>query len=374
MTVRVLFVVPHLSGSMRLLATILRHLRRDQFVATLLVLGQDLTLKDEFPDEILIQGTAGGAGIGARLCTIGAVVRAARDQDLIIAWAELTPTYLTAIAGRIVGKPVIGWVHIHLSMIFGYGLRPAWAHRRIMKLIYPRLDRVVGVSATVCRDLEQEFALGNVTDIPNSIDLDFVRGAAKESSVAPGPGRLPRPLLVAMGVLCFQKGFDNLIAAHARVRAAGIAHDLVILGEGEAAGALQALARDLAVSDSVHFRGHLKNPYPVIASADGFVLSSRFEGFALVVAEALALGVPVIATRVAGPDEILDGGRYGPLVAVDDVDGLAAEMKRLLTDDAWHGSLKQSAVTAAERYDCRSVVPQIEALFESVLAQSSYRR
>ncbi len=258
-------------------------------------------------------------------------------------------------------------MHIHISAIFRYRLRPEWLHRPVFHAVYPHLNSVVGVSQSVSRDLAEDFHLENVRCIPNSIDLEEISRLARDTSTTVAAVPFASPLIVAVGVLDFQKGFDVLIAAHARVRAAGVLHQLVIAGKGNLEEDLRRLAEREGVKDSVHFVGFLKNPYPLMARATGFVLSSRLEGFALVVAEALALGVPVIATNVAGPDEILDGGRYGPLVPVDDITAMAEAMKRLLTDGEWHAALARTAPEAAERYDVRRIVPRIEALFDEVL-------
>jgi glycosyltransferase involved in cell wall biosynthesis len=106
---------------------------------------------------------------------------------------------------------------------------------------------------------------------------------------------------------------------------------LVIIGDGEDGPALQRLAAELNVSSRVRFLGGLAEPYPFMARADALVLSSKFEGFAGVIVEALALGVPVIATDCrSGPREVLDGGRYGTLVPVGDADRLGQALRALL--------------------------------------------
>ncbi|WP_109118795.1 nucleotidyltransferase family protein [Azospirillum sp. TSO22-1] len=363
----VLFVVPHLFGSMRLLATVLRHMDRTRFSATILALGSRTILREEFPDDVEFHILDGDSSFASRFAALPAIIRLARRHDLIVAYAELTPTYLTALAGWIVGRPVIGWMHIHQSEIFRHRLRPEWAHRPVFRAVYPRLTRVVGVGRTVSRDLEAAFGLSNVACIPNAVDTDAVRARAADALPETAADLFAKPVLLSVALLEWQKGYDVLIAAHAKLRAAGIDHTLAIAGDGSLANDLRALADRLGVADSVRFLGYLKNPYPVMARARGLVLASRLEGFALVVAEALALGTPVVSTRVAGPDEILADGAYGPLVPVDDVDALASAMGRLLTEDAWHAALARNAPAAAERYAPRHTVPPVEALFDEVL-------
>ena len=98
----------------------------------------------------------------------------------------------------------------------------------------------------------------------------------------------------------------------------------MILGEGEERASLEALARQLKCQDDVALPGFVPNPYPYMAAAGVFVLSSAWEGFGNVLIEAMALGVPVVSTDCpSGPAEILGRGRYGTLVPVSDVDALA---------------------------------------------------
>jgi glycosyltransferase involved in cell wall biosynthesis len=99
---------------------------------------------------------------------------------------------------------------------------------------------------------------------------------------------------------------------------------LVLLGEGKQRPELQRLATELGVEEHVWMPGFVTNPYSYMARAAVFVLSSAWEGFGNVLVEALALGVPVVATDCpSGPREILQGGRYGALVPVGDSQALA---------------------------------------------------
>lgn len=134
------------------------------------------------------------------------------------------------------------------------------------------------------------------------------------------------PTFVAVGRLEHQKGFDVLIDAIARVRFATAAR-LVVFGNGSLRGRLQARIQSNGLADSVALAGYTDNPVAQMRAAHAFVLSSRFEGFGLVLVEALSTGTRVIATDCDyGPAEILEGGRYGTLVPVEDVAALAHAM------------------------------------------------
>jgi glycosyltransferase involved in cell wall biosynthesis len=160
--------------------------------------------------------------------------------------------------------------------------------------------------------------------IENSVDVDLVRARSREPLQLPLRAEGDPPLVVAVGRLSRQKGFDVLIEAHARALRAGMEHQLAIIGEGPDRNALEQLILQLRVRHSVSLLGFRDNPHAIMGRADLFVLSSRYEGFPLVLIEALALGLPIIATDcIAGPSEALAGGRYGDLVPVEAPDALA---------------------------------------------------
>lgn len=150
-----------------------------------------------------------------------------------------------------------------------------------------------------------------------------VRVVENWGPLAPGVvrERLAEPPRVAsFGRLHVNKGFDRLIEAAALLRARGRPVRLLLGGEGPERAALEALAARLG--EPVELRGWI-DPPRFLAEADLFVLSSRVEPFGLVLAEAMAAGTPVVSTAIDGPFDIVQGGRYGPLVAPDDAEALA---------------------------------------------------
>jgi len=138
------------------------------------------------------------------------------------------------------------------------------------------------------------------------------------------------PVILGVGRHHFQKGFDTLLRAFARVRQQMPAR-LVILGEGPERPNLERLAAELGVAADVDLPGFDPNPFRYMRWAGVFVLSSRYEGLPNVLIQALACGCPVVSTDCpSGPSEILDGGRYGALVPVDDVEAMAQAIVRAL--------------------------------------------
>ena len=193
----------------------------------------------------------------------------------------------------------------------------------VTRLAYRTADRVVCISpGLVPAVAAMGVAAGRTTVALGGVEVEQILDSAR----AAGPD-LPDgggPLVVGIGRLEHQKGFDLLVRAHAAALATGAAHRLLILGEGVDRRALERLAADLGVAASVHLPGFRPDPLPVLAAADLFVLPSRWEGMGQSLAEALLLGVPIVAADcVAGPRLLLADGAHGDLVPVEDVDALA---------------------------------------------------
>ena len=162
------------------------------------------------------------------------------------------------------------------------------------------------------------------------------------------------PVVLGVGRLEQQKDFPTLIHAFAKVRQMQTAK-LVILGSGREEKKLLSLVNELDLSEDVAMLGFVENPYAYMAKSAIFVLSSVWEGFGNVVAEALAAGAPVVSTNCpSGPAEILDNGKYGELVSVGDSQAMAEAILRVLlgeiksVDSDWLEQFKLE--TVAQKY------------------------
>ena len=163
------------------------------------------------------------------------------------------------------------------------------------------------------------------------------------------------PVIVGMGSLYPVKDFPTLLRAFAQVRKS-LPCRLIIMGEGRLRNDLERLAENLGVIQDILLPGFMANPFPVLKRAGVFVLSSRHEGLGNVLVEALALGVPCVATDCrGGPSEILAGGRYGVLTPVGDVDAMASVIaatlqtpRAIVPEAAW---LPFTLTTATDAYE-----------------------
>jgi len=191
---------------------------------------------------------------------------------------------------------------------------------------YPRADALLVTSHALRRNL---VAAAGVRNLPIRVVYSgVITPQLMARAVAPVPhpwlaADRDRPVIIGAGRLKAQKDFATLVRAFAGVLDRRGAR-LILIGEGEERAGLEALVAELGVGHAVDLPGFTDNPYAWIARADVFALSSRWEGFGNVVAEALALGVPVVSTSCpSGPAEILGAGAHGRLVPVADYEALA---------------------------------------------------
>ena len=261
--------------------------------------------------------------------TLGRGWSAARKADVIVAGREIASGLLIGtLLAEFARRPLAVTVHSNVEAALQHHGTPR--HRRNVLACLRRAQLVTPVAAGLVEGLlELGIAEDRIQVIENGFEPEQLKAQArKEPDVALPSG----PIVFAVGRLSEQKGFDVLIKAHAVALEQGApAHHLLIAGEGPELGKLTALAAELGVSGSVTFLGFLQNPHAVMSRVELFVLPSRWEGFPLALCEAVLLEVPAIASDcVAGPNEILEAGRFGDLVRVGDEHALAGAMSRHL--------------------------------------------
>ncbi|HEU4960638.1 MAG TPA: glycosyltransferase family 4 protein [Sphingomonas sp.] len=235
---------------------------------------------------------------------------------------------------------------------------PAW--NAALRLLYRRATTIVCQTEASRRCLPHGVR-DRVVVIPNPIEPFAIARADP-----------PPPRLVAVGRLTHQKGFDLLIAAFARIAARHPNWRLDIWGEGEDRERLQQLIDDFDMADRIALPGLSAQPGGWLADAGAMVLSSRYEGFPNVLAEAMAAGLPVIASDCAfGPAELIEPERTGLLVPPEDVAALATGLDRLLGDPALRDRLGIGAQSAAVRFAAAPVLTRWERLIGDVLEAST---
>jgi glycosyltransferase involved in cell wall biosynthesis len=289
--------------------------------------------------------------------------------DLVQTHLFGTSVYAT-LASAGTGLPVVSTLHGHPDIPTRGRLVGAK-----VRLLGGRRNRVVCVSASLRDHFRASGKLParmDVEVIPNGVDLRAVAGGQR-AQVRRELGIDDRtPLIGAVGNVRPSKAYPVLLRAFARVRASVPDAHLAIAGQGSGPpyDHLIALQTELRLNGACHFLGFRDDVASVLAALDVFTLSSSDEGFSLAMVQAMARGLPVVATRCGGPDEIAGDSGAAILVPTDDPDALASEIVRVLGSPnlaARIGAAARSRVQ--ERYSVTRMLADYAALYDRCLAR-----
>jgi glycosyltransferase involved in cell wall biosynthesis len=314
------------------------------------------------PSSEVTYGSSGGARLRFALpALLIRLVRACRRADLVVCGSEVGLALpLGYAAARFARRPCAVIVHADLDAALAQWVPPRmqplirWVHRHVDAAVCVSPALVQGV---VSNGLDR----GRTEVITNGVDVERVRGLAQAASPLPPPSR---PRVVGLGRLSGEKGYDLLVHAHAALCARNVDHELVVVGDGPDRQLLAELADRLGVSETVSFPGALANPYPVLVGASVFVLPSRREGVPLALLEALALGVPVIASRCADSVErILADGAFGELIEKNSVTALETALAAHLREPERLTRLARLGAANADQHDIDRVAGEYLAAF-----------
>jgi glycosyltransferase involved in cell wall biosynthesis len=248
-----------------------------------------------------------------------------------------------------------------------YQWRRPW-HRRLFSVLarigYRLADRIVTTSKGVADDLISQFGVASarIQVIHNPVDLARIARALADPIDPAFERQWMPPVVVAAGRLADAKNYPLLIDAIAVLRERVPAR-LFILGAGDREDALRRRIAERKLEDHVVLCGFQDNPWKYVARADVFALTSRYEGFGNVLVEAMACGVPVVATSSPGTREIVSDGIDGLLVDRHEPGAVAAALERLLTDEMFHRRLSAGARATAGRFS----LPVIAAAYDRAL-------
>jgi glycosyltransferase involved in cell wall biosynthesis len=295
---KLLFCIPNLNsgGAEKQLITFLEKMDYQTYEADLLILERHGVYFDEIPEPV-------------NWYTLEYFEKhIVKKYDIEISFLEGFSTKY--IANRKSAAKKIAWVRIdlftfHWTQCFFRDL----AEERNCYLKY---DKIMFNSQDTLERFRDRFGEVPVEKIVryNLIDREKIILKSNEYSVVK-PAEIT---LCSIGRLASQKGYERLLPILKILKEEGLVFHFWIIGEGQLKPVLERLIADLSLEKQVTLCGFKKNPFPYLKNCDIFVQASLAEGFSLVVAEAICLGKPVLATSTAGPRELLDGGRFGYLV------------------------------------------------------------
>ena len=310
---------------------------------------------------------------GQRWQALRRFVRAHRP-DVIMAFLSFATT-LSASRAAQTGAKVVFNQQTPMSAFLGdadYAWGDGW--RRVVftassRLTYGAADLIIATSRGVADDLTENFGVAPdaIKIVPNPVDVATVRARAAEpvdDALLPGGSG---PLVVAAGRLADAKNYPLLIDAFAILRQRVPAR-LAILGRGELESQLVDQIAGRGLTGCVALLGFQPNPWQFIARAQAFAMTSHYEGFGNVLIEAMACGVPVVATASAGTRDIVTNNVNGFLVESHTPQAVAEALARLLPDAPLRERMVPAAHERARAFDIDRVIACYDAELRRVAA------
>lgn len=295
-----------------------------------------------------------GRGRG-RFANLNALRRLLRElAPDVVHTHNLLPHIQGTLAAKLAGVPVV--VHTRHGQRFGHG----WWSSLQYRLAAHWVDRAVSVSDDAARLSITADRLDpqRVTRIWNGIDLQ--RFQFRGPAIA--------PVAISVARLSPEKDFPTLLRATALAIREVPDFRLLLVGDGSERGALEQLVRELDLSAHVQLLGERRDIPELLSQSAFFVSSSLTEGVSLTLLEAMAVGLPVLATAVGGNPEVVADGETGRVVPAADPAGLAEGIVRMCRDrDSWTSMGRAGRRRVEEHFDIRRMMQQYETLYEDLL-------
>jgi glycosyltransferase involved in cell wall biosynthesis len=332
------------------------------------LLSQALSTDPAF-DQVVVTGR--GSILGRRLEVAGVPVR-------LPGWSTaLDPRALITVVREARGKRVILHAHdAHALVLAGIAARITGAGLVVTRRVdfhlrrpgfWARADRVIAISQAIRNVLLADgIREDRIVVVHSGIEVEEVRAAPPAGIRALYKLAPDAPLAVNVAALVPHKDQGTLIGAAIETSRELPGLHWVIAGDGPLLPELMERVRQAGLEQRVHFAGHVSNPWGIIAEADVFVMSSREEGLGTSVLDAMALGVPVAATRAGGIPEMLEGGA-GVLVPVGDSVQLGQAVSSLIQDKARRQSTIEKASTRLASFTSAAMADGVASVYRSIL-------
>ncbi|MBF8457736.1 glycosyltransferase [Kaistella sp. G5-32] len=248
----------------------------------------------------------------------------------------------------------IGWFHSEINLPKLQPLVPSILEH------FPQFDHMIYCSEKIQKIMHEVYPTlqyPKESVIINAIPIEEIKKKAKEKI-----SDLPQnPLFVSVGRLHTRKGYHKLMDAHAQLLKKGFQHSVMIIGDGEELTNLLAQQKKLGVEKTFIFAGNKMNPYPYLKSADFFIMPSESEAWPLVIAEALILQKPIIATKVGDVEMMIKDRKTGYLIDYKTAE-ICAAMKEFLTNKSLISELKENLKDIEKEFDNQKIFNEIEEI------------
>lgn len=246
----------------------------------------------------------------------------------------------------------IGWFHSEINVPKLQPLVPA-----ILKH-FPQFNHMIYCSEKIknlMHEVYPNLQYPKESVIINAVPIEEIKKNAEEKITD-----LPKsPVFVSVGRLHTRKGYHKLMDAHAQLLKEGFEHSIVIIGDGEELPNLLAQEKKLGVEKTYQFIGNKMNPYPYIKNADFFIMPSESEAWPLVIAEALILQKPIIATKVGDVEMMIKDRKTGYLIDYKKEEIYEA-MKEFLNNKPLIMELKENLKDIEKEFDNQKIFKEIE--------------
>ena len=252
-------------------------------------------------------------------------------------------------------------LEIHFSKYkrLQYGRKGLWrwvdiVRSRYDEILVKKYDRFVVLTE---EDKSYWGALPNMVVIPNA-----------RTFTPTNTSLLQNKIVLAVGRLTYQKGFERLIEAWSLLNDKFPDWKLVIVGDGEKKEELEQLVVDSCLQDSVFLKAPVKDMEQLYREASVIAMTSRYEGLPMILLEAQAYGIPIVSFKCqCGPADIITDGKDGFLVPEGNVPMMAEKLSMLMSDYQLRAKMGKAAVLSSKRFDEERVMHQWENLFSSLL-------
>ena len=370
--IKVLFITINLGGggAERVLVNLVNHLDQDKY---------DITVETMFSGGVNVQNLANHITYTCRkapfLKGIAKIFRfipsnvlfnyfvKESDYDIIIAFMHGTPVKIVSGCKTKKAKK-IAWLH-NGDPQHGSFFIPWFSEKKAFRA-YDSMDKLVGVSESVSR------AFSEYTGI--SRDKVITKYNTNDTEKIIQLGREPYSfdfdnndiVVCSVGGLALIKGYDRLINVSVKLHNEGYIFNLVIVGKGPDKDKLQQQISELHADDYIRLLGFQENPYRIMKNSDVFISSSRQEGMATVLTEAMTLGLPVISTDVSGAREVLGNNNEFGIVVDNSEDGIYNGLKTMLRNNSMREKYSEISKIRAQRFNIENTINEVDELFSSL--------